>query len=72
MKFTVRVKAGASQEKVEKVSDTEYIVWTRALAEKGKANDAVVRLIAEYFRVPKSRAWIVAGHASRSKIIEVS
>jgi uncharacterized protein len=71
MKFTVRVKAGAKQEKVEKVGEWELVVSVREVAEKGKANAAVVEAIAEYFGVAKSRVWIVAGHASRSKIVEV-
>lgn len=71
MKLTVRVKAGSHQEKVEKVDETEYIVWVREVAEKGKANAAVIEALAEYFGVAKSRVWIVAGHASRSKIVAV-
>jgi uncharacterized protein YggU (UPF0235/DUF167 family) len=37
----------------------------------GQANRAIERAIAEYLHVAPSRVRIVAGHASREKIVEV-
>ncbi len=72
MRITVKVKLKAAREGVRKADEITYEVATRQAPEKGKANAAVVQLLAEYFGVPKSHVWIVAGHASRSKIVEVA
>lgn len=42
-----------------------------AVPEAGKANAALVKLLAKAWRVPSARLAIVAGHASRSKVIAV-
>ncbi len=38
----------------------------------GKANVAVISLLAETLGVPKSRLRIIRGHASREKLVEVT
>jgi uncharacterized protein len=40
--------------------------------ERGKANDAAIRLLAERLRVGAADIRLVAGHGSRDKIVEVS
>jgi uncharacterized protein YggU (UPF0235/DUF167 family) len=40
--------------------------------ERGKANEAAIRLLAERLRVGAGDIRLVAGHASRDKIVEVS
>ena len=71
MKFAVKVKLKASREGVRKVDEVTYEVATREVAEKGRANTDVMRLLAEYFGVPKSRVRIGAGLNSRTKIIVI-
>lgn len=71
MRIIVRVKPSSSQNAVEHVSDSDYIVRTTAPSTEGKANRAIIKLLSEYFDVPKSRISISAGHASRSKIITI-
>ncbi|MFA5070703.1 MAG: DUF167 domain-containing protein [Patescibacteria group bacterium] len=39
--------------------------------EKGRANKALIKLLAEYFDVSKSRVAILAGEKSRTKEIEI-
>ena len=46
-------------------------VYVTAPAQEGKANQAVIALLAEHLRVAKSRVIIIRGHASRLKRIEV-
>jgi len=46
-------------------------VAVSAPPEKGKANERLIELLAEHFRVAKSRIKIVSGHTSRSKVVEV-
>ncbi len=71
MKIFVKVKPGAKQEKVEKIDDINFKVQVRELPEKGKANRAVLKIIADYFGVSQSNIRIISGSTSRLKIIEI-
>jgi hypothetical protein len=48
------------------------LVRVRAVPEDGKANDALVRLIADRAGAPASRARLVAGAKSRLKQVAVT
>jgi len=72
MKIFVRVKPKAKEEKVEKVDDINFNVNVRELPEKGKANHAVIRALADYFNIGQSNIQIVSGSKSRLKIIEIT
>ena len=72
MKITVRVKAGAKQAKIEKLSDDSFSVWVKEKPQEGKANYAVREEIAEYFNIPKSRITLVSGEKSKTKLFEIS
>lgn len=71
MKISVKVKPNAKIEKVEKLADNEFAVWVTAQAKEGKANQAAVELLSEYFGIPKSRINIVTGYKSKNKIISI-
>jgi uncharacterized protein len=43
-----------------------------APAESGRANEAVVRLLAEMFGVPRSSVRLLSGHSGRDKVVELS
>lgn len=72
MKFTVKVGPNAKQEVVEQTSDYEIFVKVKEPAVGGRANEAAIRAIADHFDIPKSRIRITAGHASRTKIVEIT
>ncbi len=46
-------------------------VRVRAVAEDGKANDAVVSALAQAFEVPRDAVRILSGHAARAKVVRV-
>jgi len=71
MKIKVIVKPNAKQEKVEKILEAEYRVFVKALPQKGKANEAVVKALASFFGVPKSAVQILTGFHSKRKMIEI-
>lgn len=69
---TAHVKPGSSKGPLVVVDDErELTVFLRERAVDGKANDALVRVLAEHFGVSKSRVTIVRGHASRTKTVEI-
>ncbi len=71
MKISVKVKPGAKEKKIIKISDTQFEIWVKEPPIQGRANFAVTRALAEYFGVSVSNIRIVAGRASRQKIIEI-
>ena len=71
MNITVKVKPKAREEKVEKLDNTRYVVYTKELPEKGKANKGIVRLLSKYFLISQSKIMIVSGQKSRTKIVNI-
>lgn len=71
MKIFVKVKPKAKEEKVEKIDDVNFRVQVRQLPEKGRANRAVIRALADYFNVDRSKIQIVSGSTSKVKVIEI-
>lgn len=72
MRIYAKVIPRAGRNEVEKNSDESYRVRVTAAPERGKANEAVVELLAEYFNVPKSRVNIIAGKTARTKMVEIA
>ena len=72
MKIQAKVKAGARESCVSfDKKNNLYVVSTKARPIEGKANEAIIKLLAEYFKVPKSQITLKAGKKSKIKIFEV-
>lgn len=68
----VRVKPGSAKGPlVEEDPDGGLLVYVRERAAEGAANAAVVKAVAEYLGVPKSRVSIRRGHTARIKTLEI-
>ena len=70
MKIQVKVKPNSKTEEVSQEGDS-FIVKVKEPPKEGKANQAVIKLLAEYFDVPQSQVRIISGFRSRNKIVEV-
>lgn len=70
MIISVKVKPGSKTEKIEKVSNVEYIVFLQERAEDGKANRRLLNLLAKEFGV-NWRAIKIKNPKSRNKVIEI-
>jgi len=71
MKISVTITPNSKKEEVVKISENEFRVKVGAPAKEGKANERLYELLADYFHVPKSLIFIVSGHTSRQKVVEV-
>ena len=71
MRLFVTVKPRSKKEGVLKIDDAHFIVRLHARPVEGRANDALIRMLADYFGVPQSRISIVAGARSRKKAVEI-
>ena len=70
MKIQVRVKPNSRTEEVSQEGDN-FVVKVKEPPKEGKANQAVIKLLAKHFGVPQSRVRILSGFKSKNKIVEV-
>ena len=70
MKIQVKVKPSSRTEEVSREGNS-FIVKVKEPPKEGKANQAVIRLLAEHFGVSQSQVRILSGFRSTNKIIEV-
>jgi uncharacterized protein YggU (UPF0235/DUF167 family) len=68
----VKVAAGAPHDAIDGWLGDVLKLRVAAPPERGKANAAVERLVADAMGVARSRVRIVAGHASPRKTLELS
>lgn len=71
MKIFVTTKTRARKVSVEHLDQTNYVVSVKEPPVEGKANEAVVSALAEYFKLHKSQIQITAGHKGKRKVVEV-
>ncbi len=71
-RLQLRVSPGAGQPSVVGRHGAAWKVRVVAAPEGGKANDAVVRLLAATLAVSARDVSIVSGHASRDKIVALA
>jgi len=73
MKINITIKPNSTKGPlVEPRADGSVLVYIREIAADGKANEALVRLLAKHFSIPKTHITIVRGHTSRHKVVEIS
>jgi len=70
MKIQVKVKPNSRTEEVILENDS-FLVKVKEPPKEGKANQAIIRLLAHHFAVPQSQIRIVSGLKSKVKIIEI-
>ena len=71
MKIFVIAKANAREDLVEELDKTHFKVSTKELPIKGRANLAIIELLAEHFNVPKTSISIVSGFSSNNKLLNI-
>jgi len=71
MRIYVKVIPRSSQNKIEKLEGGEYRVKLTAPPVDGKANQALIEILAEYFSVSKSAVVIVGGKTTNKKMVDV-
>lgn len=81
MKIFVKVKPNSKENKVVPpenklflISDVKdfYVVHVKESPVGGKANDAVIRELAENFRCSKSQIVLKSGSTSKTKVFEIN
>jgi uncharacterized protein (TIGR00251 family) len=68
----LRVAPGATRSSVVGRYGDAWKVRVTAPAENGRANTAVVDLLAETLALPRASVTLVSGHSARDKIVELA
>jgi hypothetical protein len=71
MKIQVKVKPNSRTEELSREGNS-FVVKVKEPPKEGKANQAVIRLLAEHFGVPQSHVRILSGLRNKNKVIEVA
>lgn len=71
MKIRVKVTPNSKVNEVIREDDM-FLVRVKEPAKEGKANRAVIKLLADYFGVPQRQIDISSGFSSRNKVINVT
>ncbi|MFA5009934.1 MAG: DUF167 domain-containing protein [Patescibacteria group bacterium] len=71
MRIKVKVITRASRNAIEKLREGSFKVWVTVAPEKGKANQAVIELLALEFEVPRSLVRLTSGATSSEKVFEI-
>lgn len=72
VKLNIHVKPNSTKGPlIEALPDKSLVIYIREIATKGQANDAVLKLLAKHYSIPKNNIKIIHGHTSRHKIAKL-
>lgn len=71
MKIFVKAKVGAKEEKMKALSQTHFEIWVKEKPIKGRANKAIVEILADHFSISPSRVTLAGGISSKTKVFDV-
>ena len=72
VRIFLKVKAKAKENRVEKIDGDHFQVLVKEPPVRGRANLAVIRIIAGYFNLPVAKVRIIGGFTSRQKTVEIT
>jgi hypothetical protein len=71
MLIHVKIKPDSKEDKIIQKNETSFIVHVKEPAEENRANKKLIELIADKFKIVKSKVRIVTGHHQPSKILDI-
>ena len=71
MKITVLAKPKKKREYIEQIAADQFVVSVKEPPVDGRANDAIIKALAEYFSVSRSEILLLSGHTAKIKVFEV-
>jgi uncharacterized protein YggU (UPF0235/DUF167 family) len=70
-RLRLRVSPGASRSEIVGRRGDSWHVRVTVAPERGRANEAVLRLLADRLGVAKSRLSVVSGHVGRDNVVQL-
>jgi uncharacterized protein len=71
LKVKVRLQPKSSINKITGISDNTLKVYVHAPPADDKANYACLKVLADFFKIPKSRISLVSGKKTRDKVFDI-
>ena len=68
-RIRVRVTPGASRAEVVGRHGEAWRVRVTSAPERGRANDATIRLLADKLSIPRRNLTVISGHTTREKVV---
>ena len=70
MKINIRAITRSSKNRIEPQPDNSLKVWLKTAPVENKANQELIKMLSDYYKVPKTALNIVKGSTGRYKIVE--
>ncbi len=71
MLIKVKVNPGAKKQQITKKSPDSFEIRVKAKPIQGSANQAVIKVLADYFKIPRQKIRLIKGARSRNKIFKL-
>ncbi|HSV94957.1 MAG TPA: DUF167 domain-containing protein [Spirochaetia bacterium] len=71
MRLTILAKPKKKQEKIVQIAPNIYAVSVKEPPINGRANEAIIKSLSQYFSISRSKITLISGHTSQIKIVEV-
>lgn len=71
MQIRVKVKPNSKAPKIIEEEDASLTVYLKSPPVDGKANEELIKTLAEKYNVPKSDVTIKSGLSARQKLVEI-
>ena len=71
MRILISAKPKSKEEYIKRTGETSFKVAVKEIPEKGEANQAIIKALAQFFNIPISSVILVSGQASKKKVFEV-
>ena len=72
MIITVRIHPNSSLNRIEEIAENCYSVYTSAQPHENKANEALIKILANHFKVAQTLITIIKGQKTKTKIIRIN
>ena len=67
----IKVFADCKKDEIVKKKNDEFEMRVKEKAEEGRANRAVIKVLANYFKIDESMIRLIKGFKERNKIFEI-
>ena len=71
IQIRVRASPRSAKDLVEGIEGDYIKIRLRAIPEKGKANEAIIKILAKFFDIAPTKISIISGQTSRIKTVEI-
>jgi hypothetical protein len=71
VKIFIKAKPLSKEERLEKIDEINFIVAVKEPPVQGKANRAIIKVLADYFKIAPSRVRLISGFSAKQKTFEI-